>query len=102
MEQLIQTKVTQAIPALHHFAIRNKSHLHSHHVEIAEEHPNRTVGESHFAVVVVSDHFEGMAPVERHQEVTNALREEMIEKGTIYSLEVKAKTVAQWNKMNEK
>lgn len=62
----------------------NESHMHSV--------PKGS--ETHFKVVVVSDRFEGMSPVKRHQLVYGALAEEM--SGGVHALAITSRTPAEW------
>ena len=49
-------------------------------------------------MIVVSAAFEGVALIERHRLVNEALAEELAEKGPIHALSIKAKTPEQWSK----
>ena len=50
--------------------------------------------ETHFKVVVVSDRFAGMKPLERHRAVNAALAEELA--AGLHALSVEARTPAEW------
>ncbi|MBC7018174.1 BolA family protein, partial [Salmonella enterica] len=66
VRETVETKLrAQLTPA--HLEVVNESHMHSV--------PKGS--ETHFKVVVVSDKFEGMTPVKRHQLVYGALGEMM-------------------------
>jgi BolA protein len=47
--------------------VENQSHLHAGHAGSPE------TGESHFHILVVSNDFDGMGRVQRHQAVNNAI-----------------------------
>lgn len=55
-------------------------------------------GESHFKLFIVSDNFEGLSSVKRHQLVYTTLNQMMQSK--IHALNIKAKTVAEYTKNN--
>ena len=65
LQTVIESKLREAL-APSHLEVINESHMHSV--------PKGS--ETHFKVVVVSDRFEGLAPVKRHQLVYGALGEE--------------------------
>ena len=55
-----------------------KSEMSSVYIEVINESPNHNVpdgSESHFKIVVVSDEFENMRPVQRHQLIYKVLTE---------------------------
>ena len=83
IENQIQTKLNSAFqPAF--LDVENESHKH-----------NVPPGsESHFRVTIVSEEFEGMSLVKRHQRI-NAVRSEEIE-GPVHALSIRAKTPEQW------
>ena len=62
---LIERKVSEAVPVAH-LALENESHKHS-------VPPN---SETHFKLVLVSDAFDGMLPVRRHQMLYKVLADE--------------------------
>ena len=65
LHQTIETKLRDALsPA--HLEVVNESYMHSS----GKNNPN---AETHFKVVVVSEKFEGLNPVKRHQLVYGAL-----------------------------
>ncbi len=77
-----------------HLEVINESHMHS--VPAGSE--------THFKVVVVSDAFEGMTAVKRHQLVYGALSEELGKKpahGGIHALAITSRTPAEWAKSPE-
>jgi BolA family transcriptional regulator, general stress-responsive regulator len=83
IEKQIQTKLNSAFrPSF--LDVENESHKH-----------NVPPGsESHFRVTVVSDEFNGMSLVKRHQKINEVLRDEM--EGPIHALSIRAKTPHQW------
>lgn len=88
VRETVETKLrAQLTPA--HLEVVNESHMHSV--------PKGS--ETHFKVVVVSDKFEGMTPVKRHQLVYGALGEMMGKKpsqGGIHALAITSRTPAEW------
>ncbi|KAM9723800.1 bolA-like protein 1 [Menidia menidia] len=50
--------------------------------------------ESHFRVLVVSPRFQGLAPLQRHRLVNQALRQELA--SSVHALAIQAKTPQQW------
>lgn len=79
----IQTKLTAALRP-ERLDIIDNSHRHEGH---AGAHPE---GESHFAIVVVSEAFAGLSRVQRQRLVYDALAEEM--SNHIHALELKTLT----------
>lgn len=65
LQQQIETKIHQAFEPIF-LQIENESHMHS-----------GPATESHFKMTLVSEVFEGMSKVKRHQAVYRALVEEM-------------------------
>jgi len=53
----------------------------------------------HFQVTVISDEFEGLAPLERHRKVYAALGTDV--GGSIHALSIKAYTPDQWKRMEK-
>lgn len=62
----IENKLNQAF-APSHLEVINESHMHS-------VPPN---SETHFKVILVSDAFDGLRPVKRHQQVYSLLADEL-------------------------
>ncbi len=83
VQQSIQTKIAAAL-APSHLEVFNESHMHS-------VPPG---SESHFRVVVVSDRFEGLPLVRRHQTVNQILEREF-EDG-LHALSMQTLTGAEW------
>ena len=54
---------------------------------------------SKFLAVVISDTFDGMMPVKRHQSVYKVFNEQ-IANGMIHALTIEAYTKAEWDKKN--
>ena len=79
----IETKLTTAFaPA--HMAVVNESYMHS-------VPPG---SESHFKVTLVSDAFEGLRAVKRHQQVYKVLAEELA--GEVHALALHTYTPVEW------
>ena len=55
--------------------------------------------ESHFKIVVVSDAFDGMRPIQRHRAVNSLLQKEF--DAGLHALSIVAKTPAQWGASNK-
>ncbi|MFD0986171.1 BolA family protein [Methyloligella solikamskensis] len=86
LENAIKEKLTKAFaPA--GLKVVNESHLHAGHAS------SPGTGESHFAVVVVADAFDGKSRVERHRMVNEALADELA--GGIHALAIRAMTPAE-------
>ena len=79
----IETKLTAAF-APGHLAVVNESYMHS-------VPPG---SESHFKVTLVSDAFEGLRSVKRHQQVYKVLAEELA--GEVHALALHTYTPAEW------
>ncbi len=72
-----------------HLEVVDQSHLHAGHAGA------RPGGETHFAVVIVTDAFVGKSRVERQRLVYAALAEELA--GPVHALSLKALTGAEAN-----
>lgn len=69
------------------------------HLEVVDESHMHNVpkgSETHFKVVVVSERFEGMSAVKRHQLVYGALDEEIRKKKGIHALAITSRTPGEW------
>ena len=78
-----------------------KTQISSLYVEVINESPNPNVpdgAESHFKVIVVSNDFENMRPVQRHQLIYKALNEEM---KLIHAIAIHPFTKIEWDKNNQ-
>lgn len=78
-----------------------KSEMSSVYIEVINESPNHNVpdgSESHFKIVVVSDEFENMRPVQRHQLIYKVLTEEM---KLIHAIAIHPFTKKEWDKKNQ-
>ncbi len=85
VREKVETKLREALaPA--HLEVVNESHMH--------KVPKGA--ETHFKVVVVSERFEGLAAVKRHQLVYAALADEMKQKPGIHALAITSRTPAEW------
>jgi len=82
MEDQIRTKIEQSLqPQV--LDIINESHMHSG--------PGT---DSHFKLVIVSEVFEGVRPVARHQKVYAALADELA--GEVHALALHTHSPAEW------
>ena len=71
--------------------------LEPRHLEVVNESFKHSVppgSESHFKLVVVSDHFNGQARVRRHQTVNRILAVEL--RDSIHALSMETLTAAEW------
>ncbi|NXX43051.1 BOLA1 protein, partial [Tricholaema leucomelas] len=80
-------------------AVRSKllAALQPTHLEVLDEswrHGGPPGAESHLAVVVVSERFAGLAPLQRHRLVHAALHAELA--GPLHALAIVARTPQQW------
>tara|TARA_A100001388_G_scaffold277039_1_gene266598 strand:- start:20598 stop:20903 length:306 start_codon:yes stop_codon:yes gene_type:complete len=78
-----------------------KTQISTLYVEVINESPNHNVpdgAESHFKVIVVSNDFENMRPVQRHQLIYKALNEEM---KLIHAIAIHPFTKIEWDKNNQ-
>ena len=78
-----------------------KTQISSLYVEVINESPNHNDSdgaESHFKVIVVSNDFENMRPVQRHQLIYKALNEEM---KLIHAIAIHPFTKIEWDKNNQ-
>ncbi len=78
----------QNLLAPSHLQVVNESHMH-----------NVPPGsESHFKVVVVSEHFTDMPRIRRHQAVNDILRDELASR--IHALSLRTLTAGEWTAQN--
>lgn len=87
LQELIQTKL-QAGLTPSHLEVTNESHMHAV--------PKGS--ETHFKVVIVTDRFDGLSAVKRHQLVYGVLGEMMNAraKPRIHALAITSRTPAEW------
>ncbi len=85
VQQNIETKIAAAL-APSHLEVVDESHMHS-------VPPG---SESHFRVVVVSERFEGLPLVRRHQTVNQILEQELRE--SLHALSMQTLTAAEWTR----
>ncbi len=85
VQQAITAKLTSTFSPIE-CIIENESHMHN----VAKG------SETHFKVICVSDAFEGLLPVKRHQAVYSCLSEEL--DGPVHALSLHLFTPAQWAK----
>ena len=80
--------------------IENKlTSLGPNHLEVTNESMNHSVppgSESHFKVVLVSEEFQDLRPLQRHRLVHNLLEEEI--RGPIHALALHLYTEDEWKK----
>ncbi|XP_030015200.1 bolA-like protein 1 [Sphaeramia orbicularis] len=84
VEGAIRAKLTTSLNP-HHLEVHNESHMHA-------VPPG---SESHFRVLVVSAHFQGLSLLQRHRLVNEALKEEL--SSCVHALAIQAKTPEQWD-----
>ena len=84
IQESIERKITQSLtPA--HLEVINESHMH-----------NVPPGsESHFKVIVVTDEFDGLNRVRRHQRINGILEKELRE--DIHALSMQTMTPGEWS-----
>jgi BolA protein len=88
LQVVIETKLREALsPA--HLEIVNESYMHS-------SGKNNPAAETHFKVVVVSERFDGLSLVKRHQLVYGALGDELRMKKGIHALAITSRTLGEW------
>ncbi|WP_026180011.1 BolA family protein [Hahella ganghwensis] len=83
IQQTIEDTLTRDFQPSH-LEVINESHMHS-------VPPN---SETHFKVVLVSDQFDGLRSVQRHQKVYGALREQM--QNGVHALALHTYTAGEW------
>ena len=83
LQEVIETKLHKAFNPIYLW-VENESYLH-----------NVPAGsQSHFKVIIVSDVFEGLRPLQRHRKVNLVLSEEMAE--PIHALSIYPLTESEW------
>lgn len=82
MQQQIEQKLHDGI-TINHLVIENESHMHS-----------GPATDSHFKVVMVSEVFEGVRPVARHQMIYKILADELA--GAVHALALHLYTPTEW------
>lgn len=80
--ELIERKVRDGLPVAH-LALENESHMHS-----------GPATDSHFKLVLVSEAFEGLRLVQRHQRVYGLLTDVLA--GPVHALALHTFTPAEW------
>jgi len=81
--ETIHQKITNRLAPVT-LEVKDESHLHVGHAGAPEG------GSSHFRIVVISDQFEGLAPVARQRLINDILREELA--GPVHALTMKTLT----------
>ncbi|KAF0809206.1 bolA protein [Alcanivorax sp. S71-1-4] len=84
---LIERKVRDGL-SVAHLALENESHMHS-----------GPATDSHFRMVVVSDAFDGLRLVQRHQRIYALVAEELA--GPVHALALHTFTPAEWAERGE-
>lgn len=87
-QESIRTKLSSVLEPLH-IDIENESRMHG-------VPPG---SETHFKVLVVSEAFVGLSPVERHRRVNELLREEFT--SGLHALSLRAMTPDEWARQGE-
>lgn len=87
IQQSIETKIQQQLQPVH-WVVENESHRHSGPAQ-----------ESHFKLTVVSDLFNGLNLVKRHQQLYALLAEEMA--GEVHALALHLYTPDEWQARQE-
>ncbi|CAK9085539.1 unnamed protein product [Durusdinium trenchii] len=82
-------------PVQKHIEDKLHSELRPQHLEVKNESHGRKSDESHFHVLVVSEAFEGLKPLERHR-LVNGLFTGQDGSLKFHSLRITAKTPAVW------
>ena len=85
VQQTIENKITEALSPSHLMVV-NESYMHS-------VPPG---SESHFKLVVVTDSFDGVPRVRRHQTVNGILKDELA--GPLHALSMETLTPAEWER----
>ena len=89
LQAVIESKLRDALsPA--HLEVVNESYMHSS----GKKDPK---AETHFKVIIVSEKFEGLNPVKRHQLVYGALGDELRMKKGIHALAITSRTPGEWD-----
>lgn len=84
-QESIQSKLARALAPVH-LEVENESRMHS--VPAGSE--------THFKVLVVSEAFQGMSPLERHRRVNDIVREEF--GAGLHALTIRAMTPDEWER----
>ncbi|WP_437960664.1 BolA family protein [Sorangium sp. So ce119] len=84
-QESIQSKLVQALDPVH-LDVENESRMHS--VPAGSE--------THFKVLVVSEAFRGLSPLERHRRVNDIVREEF--GAGLHALTIRAMTPDEWER----
>ncbi len=84
----IQTQIEQKLAALTPDVLRVENESHMHNVPANSE--------THFKVTLVSDSFDGMMPVKRHQQIYALLADEL--SGPVHALALHLYTPREWQR----
>ena len=85
VQETIENKITEALSPSY-LTVMNESHMHS-------VPPG---SESHFKLVVVTDSFDGVPRVRRHQTVNGILKDELA--GPLHALSMETLTPDEWER----
>lgn len=88
IQQTIEQKIQQTFQP-HFFTVENESHLHS----------SGRGAESHFKCVIVSNAFDALRKVQRHQRVYQLLADEL--NAGVHALALHLYTQQEWAALNE-
>ena len=87
MQQTIEAKIHDALSPTH-LEVINETHMHNVPPD----------SESHFKLVIVTDVFEGISRVQRHQKINKILAQEL--KNNIHALSMQTLTTEEWSTRN--
>ncbi len=87
--QAIKEKLIKKLNPVH-LEVIDESYKHAGHAGAADHAAKHGGGESHFHVIIKSEHFKGLGLLARHRAVMDALSEEMEDKVHALSLDAKA------------
>jgi len=78
IQEAIEQKLTSAFSP-QSLKIINESHLHAGHAHHGSQHHETYdgTGETHFRVIIVSEHFKNMSRIERHRAINEVLKAEL-------------------------
>ncbi|SFV63357.1 Cell division protein BolA [hydrothermal vent metagenome] len=84
-----------------HLTTQLKMAFEPSYLEVINESHDHSGGstESHFKIIVVSDKFIGLKLIERHRQINELFKEELIH---IHALAMHTYTLEEWNKKNHK
>lgn len=82
----VQARIEDKLRSLEpvHLTVENESHMHNVPAD----------SETHFKVTLVTEHFAGLMPVKRHQQIYAALADELT--GPVHALALHLYTPVEW------